>query len=35
MMCLGIVFVMFLDFAVELRGKGSMSPKKKGYLKNF
>lgn len=35
MMCLGIVFFMFLDFAVELHRKGSMSPKKKGNLKKF
>lgn len=34
-MCLGIVFFMFLDFAVELHRKGSMSPKKKGNLKKF
>lgn len=35
MICLGIVFFMFLDFAVELRGKGSMSSKKKGNFKKF
>ena len=35
MICLGVVFFMFLDFTVELCGKGSMSPKKKGNLKIF